>query len=450
MPSGKKGKMPTPKITVVIPSLNTAKYIRKCIESVRNQTLKEIEIIVVDAFSTDGTREIIEEYKNADIRIRLLDDTEKSTGFAKNLGILNASAPYYAIVEPDDYLPTDAFEKLYKVAIETGADIVKGNYCSFIENGGTTWYFPKSTAATPSDYGKMINPQKYQYSFLWVKNEWLGLYRIDFLRKHNILHNESRGASFQDVGFWFLTFSYASKVILINDTVYYYRKDNPYASMKKADKVMDTFREYQYIYSELAEEEGLFQKLAKIYYCCFFKDGLSVLKRISPELRPKLVMAMYDVMRKAFSSGYIEEGLFGADFNIVNTFLCSPKALINSVDEIEEKQKENLRRLIEELKGKKIIVFGAGSYGANLAYLLQKNGCNVLCFSDNNESKWGSSLNNIKIIAPSYCFKNFKDGKYIIAHKTKSEDIKHGLALQGIQEANILVCQLEDIVREIL
>ena len=71
-------------------------------ESLIHQTLKEIEILCIDAQSTDGTREILQEYAEKDSRVHLYDDTKGSTGYANNYGMQNAKGEYMAIVEPDD------------------------------------------------------------------------------------------------------------------------------------------------------------------------------------------------------------------------------------------------------------------------------------------------------------------------------------------------------------
>ena len=145
------------KVSVIVPSLNVVPYIRKCMDSILNQTLEEIEVFVIDAASTDGTHEILEEYARVDRRVTLLEDTQKSTGFAKNLGILESNAPYIAIVESDDYIALDMLEKLYEKAEETGADIVKANYSTFVEEDGSESVFPKSVSSRSTDYNRLLN-----------------------------------------------------------------------------------------------------------------------------------------------------------------------------------------------------------------------------------------------------------------------------------------------------
>ena len=96
-----------PKISIIMPSLNVAAYIRECIESVINQTITDIEILCIDAGSTDGTLEILEEYAIKDSRIRLIKSDKKSYGYQINTGIDMAMGEYLGIVETDDCIETD-------------------------------------------------------------------------------------------------------------------------------------------------------------------------------------------------------------------------------------------------------------------------------------------------------------------------------------------------------
>ncbi|ELZ6270419.1 glycosyltransferase family 2 protein, partial [Campylobacter coli] len=91
-----------PKVSVVVPSLNSIKYIHECIDSILNQTLKDIEIICVDAGSTDGTLEVLREYEKNDERLKVIVSDKKSYGYQINLGIKEAKGEYLGIVESDD------------------------------------------------------------------------------------------------------------------------------------------------------------------------------------------------------------------------------------------------------------------------------------------------------------------------------------------------------------
>lgn len=118
------------KVSVIIPVYNTEKYLEKCLDSVCNQTLSDIEIICIDDCSTDNSLNILKEYAHRDRRIKLIKFEEnKGPAVARNLGITEASGEYIAFLDSDDYPEkSDFYERLYNSAIENDADITKGAY----------------------------------------------------------------------------------------------------------------------------------------------------------------------------------------------------------------------------------------------------------------------------------------------------------------------------------
>lgn len=115
------------KVSVIIPVYNTEKYLRKCLDSVCNQTLKDIEIICVNDCSPDNCLNILREYAENDNRIKIIDFAEnKGAAAARNAGIDWAQGEYLGFVDSDDFIDLDFYEKLYNKAAETGADAVKG------------------------------------------------------------------------------------------------------------------------------------------------------------------------------------------------------------------------------------------------------------------------------------------------------------------------------------
>ena len=133
------------KISVIMPSLNVSKYIKQCLQSVLNQTLEDIEIICVDGGSTDGTLDIIQQYVKKDNRVKLIHSDIKSYGYQMNLGIKEASGDYIGIVETDDYIQSDMYERLYDVVVgnpEEEIDFVKGSYNQIAECKGKVICLP--------------------------------------------------------------------------------------------------------------------------------------------------------------------------------------------------------------------------------------------------------------------------------------------------------------------
>ena len=111
-------------ISVLIPSHNVEKYIRECLDSIVNQTFKEMEIICIDDGSTDSTLDILNEYALKDSRIRVYENKEnKGGGYTRNYLLSLAKGKYIYFMDSDDYLELDAFEKVYKLAEEKRLDM---------------------------------------------------------------------------------------------------------------------------------------------------------------------------------------------------------------------------------------------------------------------------------------------------------------------------------------
>ena len=120
-----------PKISVLIPSYNSADFIEECIKSVVNQSLENIEILCIDANSNDGTLKILQEYALKDKRIQIILSDRKSFGYQLNLGIQNAKGKYFTIVESDDYVDLTMCEKLWRLAEICDCDMIKADIFGF-------------------------------------------------------------------------------------------------------------------------------------------------------------------------------------------------------------------------------------------------------------------------------------------------------------------------------
>ena len=115
----KRGTWNMKKVSVIIPVYNVEEYLEECMESVIHQTLKEIEILCVNDGSTDHSLQILEQYAKKDDRIRIISQKNGGYGKAMNQGLDAASGEYIGIVEPDDYVPLNMYEDLYRKAKET-------------------------------------------------------------------------------------------------------------------------------------------------------------------------------------------------------------------------------------------------------------------------------------------------------------------------------------------
>lgn len=123
-----------PKVAVIVPVYNMERYLRECLDSLVGQTFKDIEIICFNDASTDSSIDILREYAARDERFVIIDSPVNiKQGGGRNAGIRAARAPYIMFVDPDDWVEPDFVEKYYTKAIETGADIVTGDYNTVTE-----------------------------------------------------------------------------------------------------------------------------------------------------------------------------------------------------------------------------------------------------------------------------------------------------------------------------
>jgi len=117
-------------LSVIIPVYNTSSTLRRCLDSVCNQTYKNLEIIIVDDGSTDGAERIVDEYAACDCRVKLVHQSNSGESAARNCGLRLVTGDYYTFVDCDDWLELDMYEQLVRVAVTDKVDLVA---CSWIK-----------------------------------------------------------------------------------------------------------------------------------------------------------------------------------------------------------------------------------------------------------------------------------------------------------------------------
>ena len=254
------------KVSVIMPSLNVGKYIEECLKSVMRQSLKDIEIICVDAGSTDGTLEILQAAAARDTRIKIINSDRKSYGYQVNLGLDAATGEYIGIVETDDWAEPLMFEKLYEAAVQDNLDVVKSDFWFYWSNPvkNVLYKIPKVFISMGvfyplADFENFVD----QAEFFNIKPSiWSAIYKRSFLEQNGIRLNETPGASFQDCGFNFKVMTLATRVRLVKDAYLHYRQDNEASSVNSPSKVYCVCDEYKAI-SEFIEKTftGVTQKM---------------------------------------------------------------------------------------------------------------------------------------------------------------------------------------------
>ncbi len=197
-----------PLISIVIPVYNVEPYLKKCLDSVCYQTLKEVEIICVNDASTDNSLAIVKEYAKNDDRIKIIDfKKNQGVSIARNKGIDIAQGEYIGFMDADDYVDLDFYEKLYNIAKSENSDIAKAMRFEIDILGQKKL----------QELNSQISLNKFNFTYQWTtaiyKNELIQSNKIRF--PSNLQHTE-------DIVFLTHCLIKANKVALINDTNYYY------------------------------------------------------------------------------------------------------------------------------------------------------------------------------------------------------------------------------------
>jgi len=412
----------TPKVSIIMPVFNTVHYIRECLDSLVSQTLRDIEILCVDADSTDGTREILEEYVKKDGRVRLLRDTKKSTGYANNLGMEQARGQYLAIVEPDDYVAADMYERLYTLAKEYQADAVRADYKVFFGDAGQREYFDKAIAS-PGDYGRICCPASEQRLFQNDMSTWAGICARELFERGKVCHNETPGAAYQDNGFWFLMMAHVKRLYYASVSGYRYRLDNPASSVHDRKKLFAICEEYDFIERRL-RQEGIFEPFERTFLRIKFIRYLSAYYRLEDALKPEFAVRFAKELKV-----YDEEGrLKREDFTKGQRELLEELLEGGAVFYRSRADKERgIRTLLES--GEKAVLFGCGSDGLRLLSFLRENNYldKIMCLCDNNSALWSKKILGKEVLPPEKAWRAYPAACYLIASVNYGEDIKKQL-----------------------
>ncbi len=239
------------KISIIIPVYNVEKYINKCINSVLEQTYKNLEIILVDDGSTDNSGNICDEFKKKDKRIKVIHKINGGLSSARNAGIECATGNYIGFVDSDDYIETDMFETLCSLIKQYKADIsivslyeVYNNKIISVRNSGKLELFTKIEAMK-----ELLTDRK-------IKS-----YACNKLFKKELFQNVKYPISknFEDIATTLLLFEQSNKVVLLQQPKYYYqRRDDSITGVKNyktyKDKLDVSYEKFMYLdgkYKEL-------------------------------------------------------------------------------------------------------------------------------------------------------------------------------------------------------
>lgn len=243
------------KVSIIVPVYNVEKYIDRCLNTLINQTLKDIEILIINDGSPDNSINICEKYALKDNRIKIYSKENEGLGLTRNYGIERATGEYISFVDSDDYVSLDMCEKLYNSARKYNADIVYGGI--YYDNNNKIiqkkcvekdkiWDEKKEVKSLLLDF-IATKPEEKNDTIMEV-SVWKALFKKDIFDKNNIRFVSERVFISEDVIFDIDFFLNSKRIVAIPDCVYYYVV-NP-NSLSKTFRT-DRFSKVKILYNEI-------------------------------------------------------------------------------------------------------------------------------------------------------------------------------------------------------
>ena len=271
-------------VSVIIPVYNGEKYLKECIESLLNQTLKECEFIFIDDGSTDDSSIIINEYKSRDDRIKLINQKNQGVSVARNNGLKVARGKYIGFVDADDYVDKDMFYKLYLTSEDKNSDFIMCNFKTTVDGyeKTSTYYYPEYIVMNREYIIENIIYKMIESGHL--NAIWNKLYKKEIIYKYNIEFTEGMKMG-EDGIFNFQYFQVADSFVYIPYVGYHYREVS--GSATRNIKYMDYFKDDLYMYNqELPIISNIYLDEDKVYTLKMKKFINSVISNIYRYLVP--------------------------------------------------------------------------------------------------------------------------------------------------------------------
>ncbi len=262
------------KISVIVPVYNVEKYLKRCLDSLVNQTLKEIEIIVVNDGSPDESEKIILEYLEKYRNIKYYKKENAGLSVARNYGISKSSGEYIAFVDSDDYVDTSMLQKMYEKAKEKDYDVVACSVSMVLDDGK---YISTVKTGLKNDNSDIKENMITIYPSAWNK-----IYKKELFDK--VLFKKN--VWFEDVEFLYRLFPYINNIGIVNESLYYYvQRDGAitktydkrlYDYIKNWNSILEFYKNNNF-YDEYKKE--LEYCYVRYLYATFIKRSINLSKK---------------------------------------------------------------------------------------------------------------------------------------------------------------------------
>ena len=280
------------KVSVIIPVYNVEQYLRQCLDSVINQTFKDIEIIVVNDCSPDNSLQIIKEYQQKDDRMFLIDLKQNiGLGNARNEGMKVANGKYVTFVDPDDWVTKDYVEVLYNTIEKYNYDVISPDFYEYdnvtqkISNGKQPPNFYNINISTMDIKQKLLCKEHIHY----VRK----IYRLQFLKENNIHFKINK---LEDTLFTWECILKTNKFMFVDNKIYYYRINRKGSILSDKNGEMLSNMNLCYLLKQLVYENDDYKKYFDAVLNLFIMNRFVY----SAWENPKLFRKIYSEFKKQY------------------------------------------------------------------------------------------------------------------------------------------------------
>lgn len=244
-----------PKVSIIVPVYKVEKYLDRCLDSLLHQTLKDIEIILVDDGSPDNCPRMCDEYARKDCRVKVTHKINGGLSSARNAGLDIANGEYIAFVDSDDYTSIEAYDTLYKKAKESNADIVYAGFLFYHEDGTFNENFVLNHEYSGEEIatflGKMIFDRTSPSESICM-SMWNGLYKRQLIESAHCRFVSERECLSEDILFHMMFIPLCKKIVCIPKTFYHYCYNGTSLTRSfNANKIYSNFRLYELLIGQM-------------------------------------------------------------------------------------------------------------------------------------------------------------------------------------------------------
>jgi len=279
-----------PKVTIILPVYNVEQYLRQCLDSVVNQTMREIQIVCVNDGSTDGSPAILEEYAAGDSRIEIIHQENQGGGSARNAAYPFIRGKYTYFVDPDDWIELDLCRQCYDKAEATEADIVA---LRCIEHKP----YPKCSPPFDPMLPEVRQTPEERHEIIGLTATWTRFWRSDFLFLHNIRFSEGRRPSNDMIISWKGTVL-ANRIAILDSPLYHYRiRQGSYQQIidEKHFVIIDTYNEVE----KMLHETGAYETYKDVFCRVRLMHFYWVYDRFSRPLRSRFIFHVRQSLKES-------------------------------------------------------------------------------------------------------------------------------------------------------